>query len=305
MSSTPGGQPPYGQGQPGHGQPGHGGQQPGQGQPSYGQQPGQGQPSYGQPSYGQQPGQGQPSYGQQPGQGQPSYGQQPGQGQPSYGQQPGQGQPPYGQQPGYGQGQQPAYGQQPGYGQPQGYGAHGSAPVAQAANSIGKILGWVLLAVAVLAIIGSIGKWGVVSVSGEGQSVDISVTGIGKVSAHSDNPLIQANIDKQGTDQIAGDDDTKDGWVTLIVALIVGVFGALLALGKIKLPASIVGILGGLIVTGIGIYDYFDLQSNGDDIKSQAQGSTVEVSAGWGLWLVIVAGLAMIAISAVTLAKRD
>ncbi|MDE9365446.1 hypothetical protein PZ938_07495 [Luteipulveratus sp. YIM 133132] len=333
MSSTPGGQPPNGPGRRLPGQPGgqagrpaspheeptraqpavpsygeQPGQQPGQGQ----QQPGQGQPSYGQ---GQQPGYGQPGQGQQSGYGQPGQGQQSGYGQPG---QSGYGQPGQGQQPGYGQQGQGGYGQQagqqygqPGYGQQQGYGqpAYGSgaaSSVATKASGIGKILGWVLLAVAVVAIIGSIGKWGTVSLSGEGQSIDVSVTGIGKVSAHSDNPLIQAQLDRRGTDSVANDDDTKDGWITLIAAAVVGVFGLLRALGKIRLPAAIIGILGGLVVAGVGIYDYFDLQSNGDDMKTQmGSGTTVDVAAGWGLWLVILAGIVMVVVSATAVLKRD
>ncbi|WP_050671561.1 hypothetical protein [Luteipulveratus halotolerans] len=312
MSSTPGGQPPHGQGPGGARRlPGQGGQQPDRAPaspheeptraqpvvPTEPQQHQQGQPQ--QPSYGQQ---GQPSYGQQQGQ-QPSYGQpqQPSYGQQGYGQQAQQG---YGQQASYGQGAQPGYGQQQGYGQAA-Y-AGGAAPVATKASGIGKILGWVLLAVAVLAIIGSVVTWAKVSMSGDGLSVDVSITGLGNTSAHSDNPLVQAQIDKQGTDSITGEDEAKQGWFTLIAAIVVAVVALLRGLGKIRLPAAIVGVIGGLIVAGVGIYNYFDIQSDGDDIKAQVgPGGTVDVSTGWGLWLVIIAGIAMLAVSIASLLKRD
>lgn len=303
MSSTPGGQPPHGQGAR---LPGQGNQRP-QGQPP------QGQPPQGQPSYGQQPQQGQPSYGQQPPQApqQPSYGQQPPpqpQPQPqqpqapAYGQQP----PAQGQPPDYGQSQSQYGAPQAGYGQqPQQYGQpHGAAPLqgAPKASGLAKILGWALLAAGLLAIIGSIGPWATVDINAGVIKATASVSGLGKVS--SDNADLQRSIDEGGST-----DTSTDGWITLVLGAIVLAFGVLRGLGKLPTPAAIVGVVGGLIITGVGLYDYFDIKDEADKAKDAAasQGGNAaafEMGAAWGLWLVILAGLAILAISIAGLLKR-
>jgi hypothetical protein len=296
--STPGG--------PGHGQPHqpqHGGQQPGYGQP--------GQPSLGQ-GYGQA-GQQQPGYGQPQPQ-QPQYGgQQPGYGQPQ--------QQAYGQQPQYG-GQQPAYGQQP-YGQ-QHYGGGfqpAGAPVAVSGGAKG--IGWALLLACVAVIVGSVVTWASFEMTSSGgnvpgvpgQSLEVSVSGIGKCSSPNSQVAEACNNPEQASQQAGSPmteaDEMKDGWVTLGFALVVGVLALIRGIGKVPMLGAIGGAIGGLIITGIGLYDYFDISDQASDMEQQSSSGVpgapsfeASLSAGWGLYLVIVAGIAMIVLGVIGAVKR-
>ncbi|WP_211206457.1 hypothetical protein [Demetria terragena] len=304
--STPGGpqqgQPnPYGeQGRPSLGQ--GFGQNSGQGQQGYGQQPPYGQPP--QQGYGQQP-----PYGQQPQQG---YGQQ-----PSYGQQ-----PPYGQQPQQGYGQQQQYGLQPAYGQS--YGVIGTNKVSGGS----KFVGWALLLMCVLAIIGSVVTWATLESTVSGSSVpgvestftgSVSMTGIGNQSVDAEcsgtlPPSLQTICDnpdqamENGTGPAAEQDEVKDGYYIIVIAVIVGLLALVRALGKVPTLGAIGGAVGGLLIAGVGILNYIDITDEADKLSNAPSlpGASVDqaLSVGWGLYLVTAVGVFMLLLGVVGLVKR-
>ena len=248
----------------------------GQGGPQYpGARPPQGQP---QPGYNQPP----PGYGQpQPGQGYPpqGYGQpQPGQGHPPQGY--GQPQPGYGQPP-QGYGQQQPYGQQPGYGYPQqGYGQPapypGQQPPSQPLDSTVRMLGWVIAGAGLIVGIAAFLTWGSVEFGNRSFSIN-GVTG-------SDVP---------------GDEETRDGIITLILAIPAVVFGVLRALGRLPLVGAIVGLVVGALVVLIAI---IDIQDVSDAVSGAPAG--VEASVGIGLWLTLAGGVVMALASIAGIFKR-
>lgn len=294
-------------------------QQPNQGAPQ-GNQPQQGQ--YGN-QYGQQPQQ----YGQQPpqqyggqqppppnrapyGAGQPPYGapqqRQPPQG---YGQGPGQG---YG--PGYAQGQQQPqqysgqqqygaapgqWGGQPGFGQQ----AYAGAPGASTGRpgGLGKTLGWVLVALGLLAIVGCFGPWAKVDANiPMFGNIHITANGLGGTS---DNMPSSSSSGSSDTSN-----DIKDGWVVLVAALGVIVVGLLRGLGKLPKPAAWGAAVLGLVIAGIGIYDWSDVsdkaQTAKDQMEAAASGVSVSAGAGWGLYLVLLMGIGIV-VAGVLSALRD
>ncbi|WP_146240437.1 hypothetical protein [Williamsia limnetica] len=262
--------------------PQHGG--PPQGQ--YGQeQYGQGQ--YGQGQYGQwQPGAAQPGQygGQQPPQqygspsNQPQYGAP--QGQPQYGAP--QGQPHYGGQAPYQQGGQQPYqaGQNP-YGAPQsnqGQQPYGSAfgaapatstePVSQAVKIIGLVIGVFAVLVAIAAFL----------------------------------PWISGTISESG---LGGDGDgSNDGVLTLVLAVIAGIFGVVSVLinkrSALHLTAGIVAVVTGLLVALIAIIDIADVM----DAKDTGEVLGITVDVGIGLWLTLVGGIGLVIAGIAGIIKR-
>lgn len=190
---------------------------------------------------------------------------------PSAGQQP---QQPYGQQP-YGQPQQQyghpmqPYGQQP-YGAPTYPGATPKAPLSQASRTIG----WISVAIGVLAIIGCFGAWISVDLGGFGH---ISMNGYGQVSGTvSESP-----------------DDVKDGVLVTVFAVVVIVVGLLRGLGKIALAAAITILVMGVFTAATAIYDASDVSSN------------TGANVGWGLWLCLVASIGMVGVGIAGIIKRQ
>lgn len=304
MSQYPGQPGPHGGGQ------GHGGQHGGgqQGGPYPGGQP----PQQGGRSMGQQ-------YGGGQGAPQQSYGGQ--QGYPGQGPQggAGHGQP---QQAYGGQGQQ-GYGQQPTYGQQYA----GQQTAQRPASGMGKMLGWVLAAVAALALLGSFGTW--MSFSFEAPGVPGSggsMSGIGSLSA--DDPRAQQQLDQ---DSSSGDSEqtfglisksngaTLDGWIVIALALGAIAVGVLMGLGRRGKLFPAVGLGLGLVALLVGLLNFFDvrdaagqLESQMNQLEQQQNNSgipmpmpdiNVEMGAGWGLWLVLLSALAMIAVGAAGLVK--
>lgn len=183
-------------------------------------------------------------------------------------QQPGYGQQqPYGQQP-YGQQQ---YGQPP-YGQPQ----YGVPVAAQQAPMSGgsRSLGWIALLAGVLAVIGCFGAWVTIDAGLFGH---ISMNGYGQISGTVDQ----------------SPDDVKDGVLVTVFAVVVIVFGLVRGLGKLGLTAAIVTLVLGLLNVAISVYDVSDVSDN-------AAGGNV----GWGLWLCLVASIAMSVVGLVGIIKR-
>lgn len=238
----------------------------------YGQQPPSQQPPY--PGPPAQP-QGYPGqYGQQPPQG---YGQP--QPPPGYGQQP-QG---YGQQPAYpGQYQQhQQYPQQQAYssyGQYPAYPGHGAAKTPP--DSTAKMIGWLIAATGLIVGVAAFLTWG--SVEFAGQSFDINgVTG-------SDVP---------------GDDEARDGIITLVLAIPVLGFGIVRAFGPMQLTTGILGTVMGALITLIAVVDVADIQDAEDEIAAFSGGG-VEASVGIGLWLTLAGGILMLLVSAAGIVKR-
>ncbi|QRY63833.1 hypothetical protein JVX90_06395 [Gordonia sp. PDNC005] len=272
--------------------PGYPGQNPEHGgAPQYGT-PQYGAPQYGAPQQGQQPQYGapqQPQYGapQQPQYGQPQYGD-PQYGQAQYGQ---------GQAPQYGQPQQPQYDQQQAqtaaqYGQqPYGAAQYGQQyPPLAAGMGAGlsqKVVTalWGVVGAAVVVIIAAFLPW--VSISG---FVNDSASGVG---------------------------DGKDGVITLILGLIAGaVAGAAVFLtakqAALPLAAGATAVVTGIISVLVAIVDIADVSDAANDFNS---GSTspfgtsfdVEAHVGFGLWLTLVAGLALVAagVAVIILRKKN
>src|SRR5262245_3337588 len=247
------------------------GQQPPPYPGPYGQQPPGQQPPPQQPPPQQPPPQQpppnpqQPPYPGPPAQ-PPPYPGQYGQPQP-YGQQ----QPypaPYPQQPG--QQQYPGYPQGPGYPQ-----TAAKEPI----DATARMLGWIIAGTGVLVAIAAFLTWG--TVEGFGQSFDINgVTG-------SDVP---------------GDNEARDGILTLILAIAVIGFAVVRAFGQLSLTAAIVGAVGGALIVLIAIVDMVDISNTGDDLPGAGAG--IEASIGIGLWLTLVGGLAMAMVSIFGIVKR-
>ena len=300
------GQPGHQQGpppqQPGYGAPG--GQPPAYGQPQqpYGSDQGYQRPpqqAAGQQPYGGQPGyqQGPPQQGQQPYAGGPGHQQGPPPQQPGYG-------APGGQPPAYGQpaGQRQPYGGQPGY-QQGGFGAAGypgvqqkqTAPVSGAAKSIG----WAILVVCIVAIIGSFGTWLTEQLNlGALGSYHLSMNGFGHIS--SDFPA-SANSSQDGS--------AHDGMVVTVAAVIVGIVAVMRGFGKAVVPSSILSLIAGLITLGVSIYDIIDIGNKSDELQAKisegaTSGATASMSTGWGLWLVLITGILLVVLGIAGIVKR-
>jgi len=217
------------------------------------------------PYPGPPPSQQPPPYPGQYGQ-QPPYGQQPY--PPPYPQQPYQQQPPYAQQPYPGQ-PYPGYPPQPGY-----------PPAAkEPIDSAARTIGGVIVATGLLVAIAAFLTWG--TIEGLGQSYDINgVTG-------SDFP---------------GDDDVRDGVLTLILAIPVIGFGIVRSLGKLSLTAAIIGTVAGVLVVLIAIVDISDISSTGDELPNG--GINIDTTVGVGLWLTLLGGIAMSLASVIGIVKR-
>jgi len=229
-------------------------------------------PPYPGPPPSQQPPPYPGQYGQQPPYGQqqpypPQYPQQPYPGQ-SY---PGQ---PYPQQPYPGQ----PYPQQPypGYPPPPGY---PQSAAKEPIDSTARTIGWIIAATGLLVAIAAFLTWG--TIEGFGQSYAINgVTG-------SDFP---------------GDDKTRDGVLTLTLAIPAIGFAIVRALGKLSLTAAIIGTVAGVLVVLIAIIDIADISSNADDLPGS--GVNIDTTVGVGLWLTLVGGIALAVASLIGIVKR-
>ncbi len=271
--SSAGAEPPrppqHGEPQPGQYEPGQYGQgQYGQGQYWQGQQ-GSGQPGqYGGQQAPQQYGSNQPQYGAS--QSQPQYGAP--QGQPQYGQQ-----APYqqgGQQP-YQAGQNPYSAPQHDQGQQQPYGsAYGSAQAAPPVSQAVKVIGLVIAVIAVVIAISAFLPW----VSGT-----FSESGLG------------------GGDS---DTDANDGVLTLVLAVIAGIFGVISVLiakrSGLHLTAGIVAVVTGILVALIAIVDITDIL----DAKETAEVFDITIDVGIGLWLTLVGGIGLVIAGVAGIIKR-
>lgn len=236
-------------------------QNPGQHPPQYPGAPAQPQPGYNQPP----PGYGQPQQGY--GQPQQGYNQPP----PGYGQQQG-----YGQQPGQYPGQQQGYGQpQQGYGQQPGQ-YPGQQPPSQPSDSTVRMIGWVIAGAGLIVGIAAWLTWGSVEFGGE----SITINGV------------------TGSD-LPGDSDSRDGILTLILAIPAIAFGVVRARGRFPLGSAIIGLVVAALVVLIAIIDIQDIS---DVVSGAPEG--VEASVGIGLWLTLAGGVVMALASIAGMVKR-
>lgn len=166
---------------------------------------------------------------------------------------------------------QPGYPPQPGQPPQAGYPAQavGSpsaypGPAAAAAgpvSTVGSAISWVIVAVCVVIIIAANLPWASLG----------------------------------GLVSVAGTDGGRDGWITLVIAVIVGVVAAVSAIirksSRIHLSAGIVAVIGGLLVTLIGIIDIADTSDKGLDV-------------GIGLTLTLIFGIILLVAGIVGIVKR-
>jgi hypothetical protein len=215
-------------------------------------------------------------YGQQPPGQQPPYPGPPPQQSPYAGQ---YGQPDTSGQSAY-PSQYPQYAGQQGY---QGYGQYPAQPppgASQPPDSTARMIGWLIAATAAIVGVAAFLTWGTVELGG--QSFDIN--GV------------------SGSD-VPGDDEAKDGIITLILAIPVLGFGIVRAFGPMQLTTGILGTVMGALITLIAIVDIADIQEKKDEIAALSGGSA-EASVGIGLWLTLAGGILMAIVSVVGIIKR-
>ncbi|CAM3188338.1 hypothetical protein [Tsukamurella hominis] len=238
-----------------------GGYQPGGPYPQGGgQAPHQGRPPQQGAPYGGPPQQpAQPWGAPQHPPGQPQYG-------PPYAQ---PGQPQFGQQqfggPGQYAGQRGPYGQPGQFGAPGPTGPGGPAP-STASGGIATILQFLIAGAGALVILAAFLPWATASATIGGSSISSSASGI----------------------------DGSDGWITLVAALIAG--GVAIAAAVVtttgvplRLISGIVATVAGLGITGLAGYDLANVVK-----LTSTYSSMVDVSAGIGLYLTLLAGIAML-----------
>lgn len=96
------------------------------------------------------------------------------------------------------------------------------------------------------------------------------------------------------TESAAGTSDT-DGWITFVcgvVAIIVA--GMFLAKMRKPLLQGVLAILAGAVGLIVGLIDYSDASNQDAPAGFKAAGGKIDVSVGIGLYLVIIAGIAVI-----------
>lgn len=220
-------------------------------------------PPYGGPPSqpGQQWGAPGPQYGR-PG---PQYGQPAGPQYSPSGQPPAQ--PQYGQQQFGGPGQyggQP-YAQQSPFGGPGTPGPGGPAPSGRQ-GGIGMILQFLIAGAGLFVILGAFLPWATATAKIGGSQINSTASGI----------------------------DGSDGWITLFAALIAGGVAVAAALVPstgvpLRLISGITATVAGLVIAGLAGYDLANVVK-----LTSTYSAFVDVSAGFGLYLTLLAGIAVL-----------
>ena len=116
--------------------------------------------------------------------------------------------------------------------------------------------------------------------------------------------LVWARFPELGIDikGIGGNDEgisegTKDGALTLSLAIAAGILGAIRGFGRWALAAAIVILVCGAFTTIIALADI-------GDINDTKEAFGVAVDVGIGLWLTLVGGLALTAVGIIGIIKR-
>lgn len=98
-----------------------------------------------------------------------------------------------------------------------------------------------------------------------------------------------------GPISVSGTAEGKDGWITLSLGVIVALVALASALIRkpsgIHLAAGIVGVIGGLLVTAVGIIDIADVNDKG-------------FAVGGGLIFTLIAGIALLCVGVAAIVKR-
>jgi hypothetical protein len=165
-------------------------------------------------------------------------------------------------------GQPQAYGQGHGqpqaYGQQQGYGQHPPGSVGSASRSGNSAPSKVGGAAKAIAAL---------------MLLAAIAAGIGSVTEWVDAGFVTRN----GLD--------GDGAITLPIAVVAGLFAMLRLVGKIPTAAAIIGLVCGLLLALVGYVDVDDVRDNGFEVS-------------YGLWLLLVSGVALAVFSLAGLIKR-
>lgn len=143
--------------------------------------------------------------------------------------------------------------------------------VKEPASAAAKTAGWVIAGTALVVVIGSVLPW--LSLSGP------------------DAEAIERQMEAQG-EGVGGLD--KDGVLTIVLGLVALLMGVLRGTGRAVKGAAITGIVMGALVTLIGIVDILDVADVADEVAGFVR---VDVSAGIGLWLTLLGGIAVLASS--------
>ena len=130
------------------------------------------------------------------------------------------------------------------------------------------MLGWALLGAGVAAVAGSVLPWASVHLFGTSTTVN-------------------------GTD--------GDGKLTIVLALLVAAMGLLIGLRQGRLWTAIVGLVAGVLTAFIALIDVVDISGV---VGSDDRLPVDVISPGFGIWLVLVAGLAGLGLSIAAMVRR-
>lgn len=155
----------------------------------------------------------------------------------------------------------------------------GPPPVKAEASPAAKMLGWFMVGAAGIVVVGSVLPW--ISLSGR------------------DASLVEELVERQG-EGLNGLD--KDGVLTIILGLVAAVMGVLRATGRIVRPAAITGAVMGVLTALIAVVDIADVQSVKNDLNVALV--QLDVAPGIGLWLTLLGGVAVTAVSVYALRKE-
>ena len=108
---------------------------------------------------------------------------------------------------------------------------------------------------------------------------------------------------------VAGTGNGKDGWFTLILALVAGGLAAaaiFLAAQQPVLPrvAAIGTVVVGVLVTLISIVDIVDVMKADRDLGVAGDLYNLEINVGFGLWLTLLGGIALGALGVMNLINQ-
>lgn len=131
----------------------------------------------------------------------------------------------------------------------------------------GPALGWALLAVGVVGVIGSFGPWASVTVLGHTLTID-------------------------------GTDTGKDGTLTLVFMVVVLAMGLVVGLRQGRVWTGIVALVFALLAALVAVIDTADVSTGVDGALRDA------ISVGWGLWVTLVASVLAVGLSIAAIARR-
>ena len=116
--------------------------------------------------------------------------------------------------------------------------------------------------------------------------------------------FVEAALDAQG-ESLSG--IGRDGNLTIVLAIVAAAMGGIRLAGKAPKGAPITGIVAGVLITLIAIYDIGDVGSVSDALAQESGGGLygtmldLQVSVGIGLWLTLIAGIAVVITSILAL----